>query len=222
MPNIFSRFTEIISSNISAILDKAENPSKIIKLMIGEMEDTLIEIKAACAEAMAESARQKKRRGQLEETLALWQNRAKLAAVKDQDDLARVALSEKRKVECELKAFGEQEEELSKLLSKYRSEIDQLEEKITQAREKQALIGHRRTQAQNSLKASGQMKQYDLAAAKLKLDRLDQRLDRLEAEADLEKSLRSRTEGARDLELEFQKLDDSLEEELLALKALAK
>jgi phage shock protein A len=218
MPSIFSRFTDIISSNINAMLDKAENPSKMLKLIIGEMEDTLVEIKAATAQAMAAQVHLRRRQKEVEQNRDLWLTRAKQAVAKTRDDLARVALVEKRSVDQELEALAAQIAELDTVLEKHHSEIDQLESKISQAREREKLIAMRHDQAEKSLKVSGQLKRYDLAASQMKLDRLDQRLDRIEAEAELEKAHRIRKSGDVDLEAEFDKLDDSIELELQALK----
>ena len=94
---IFTRFRDIISSNLSAMLDKAEDPEKLIRLMIREMEDTLVEIKASCAGVMAE---RKKAGRQLEEITrrsSYWEEKAGMAVEKGRDDLAREALHEKRR-----------------------------------------------------------------------------------------------------------------------------
>ena len=91
MPSIFSRFSDIISSNINAMLDKAENPAKMVKLIIAEMEDTLVEIKAACAQAMADQTKSSRRLAEAEDKRNLWLDRAEKAAVKGRDDLAREA-----------------------------------------------------------------------------------------------------------------------------------
>ncbi|MDR0620714.1 MAG: PspA/IM30 family protein [Deltaproteobacteria bacterium] len=217
MPNVFSRFADIVSSNINAMLDKAENPSKMLKLIIGEMEDTLVEIKAATAQAMAAQVHLNRRKTDVEQAVELWLGRAKQAVAKDRDDLARVALVEKKAAESELEALNAQLAEHQIILDKHHAEIDQLEGKIVQARERERLIAMRQHQAEKSLQVSGQLKRYDLAASQMKLDRLDQRLDRLEAEAELERAHR-RPLGERNLEAEFQSLDDSIEQELKALK----
>ncbi|MDR2456785.1 MAG: PspA/IM30 family protein [Deltaproteobacteria bacterium] len=218
MPSVFSRFADIISSNINAILDKAENPSKMLKLIIGEMEDTLVEIKAGTAQAMANHANLSRRRDEVAQTLGLWLARAKMAVDKKRDDLARVALTEKRGAETELKAIDGQIAELDSIIAKHHEEIDQLEAKIAQARDRERLLALRTSQAEQSIKASGQMKRYDLASAQAKLHRLDQRLDHLEAEAELEKAHRSKASSERNLEADFLSLDDSIEKELAALK----
>ncbi|MDR2947279.1 MAG: PspA/IM30 family protein [Candidatus Adiutrix sp.] len=219
MPSIFSRFADIISSNLNSMLDKAENPVKMIKLIIAEMEDTQVEIKAACAQAMADQAKSARRLAEAEEKSELWQGRAEKAAAKGRDDLAREALGEKRSADAALAELKRRDEELAGVVAKYRAEIDQLETKLAQARERERMLGHREGRAQKSLKVSGQMKQYDLAEAKLKLERLDSRLDRLEAEAELEFDGRRRPEAeAEAREKAFESLDDSLDEELRALK----
>jgi phage shock protein A len=218
MPSVFSRFADIISSNINSLLDKAENPSKMLKLIIGEMEDTLVEIKAGTAQAMANLANLQRRRGEVALTQELWMARAKQAVDKNRDDLARVALVEKRGADTELASLSGQIAELETILAKHHDEIDQLEAKIAQARDRERLFALKTSQAEQSLKASGQMKRYDLASAQAKLHRLDQRLDHLEAEAELEKAHRSKVAGDRNLEADFASLDDSIEKELAALK----
>ncbi|MDR3204763.1 MAG: PspA/IM30 family protein [Deltaproteobacteria bacterium] len=218
MPNVFSRFTDIISSNINAMLDKAENPKKMIKLIISEMEDTLVEIKAATAEAMAAKVHLDKEMSQVEQNKDLWLNRARQAVAKQRDDLARVALTEKKAAEEALETVGCQLKELESVIARHHDEIDQLEARISQARQSEKLITLRQTQAQGSLKVSDQFKRYDINASKLKLDRLDQKLGRLEAAAELERHHRSRNLPETDLESEFKKLDDSIEIELESLK----
>ena len=219
MPSIFSRFADIISSNLNSMLDKAENPAKMVKLIIAEMEDTLVEIKAACAQAMADQTKSVRRLSEAEDKQALWVGRAEMAAAKGRDDLAREALMEKRAAEKLLDELRKQDGELAAVVEKYRTEIEQLENKLAQAREKEQLMAHRENRAQNSLKASDQMKRYDMTSARLKLERLDSRLDKLEAEAELEFSGRrapASDEEAR--ERAFAELDDSLDRELKEIK----
>ena len=94
---IFTRFTDIISSNINAMLDKAEDPEKMIKLMIREMEDTLVELKASCASVIAESKKMQRRLDEINARKSLWEDRVSLAVEKGRDDLAREALVEKKR-----------------------------------------------------------------------------------------------------------------------------
>lgn len=219
MPSIFSRFADIINSNINSMLDKAENPSKMVKLIIAEMEDTLVELKAACAQAMADQAKSARRLAEVEDRRELWLKRAEAAAAKGRDDLGKEALLEKRAAEDQAGKLRLAETDLVAVVEKYRAEIDQLEAKLTQAREKEQVMSHRENRARKSIKASGQIKRYDLAEHKIKLERLDSRLDKMEAEAELEfggRHIPARDEEKR--EKAFAELDGSLDQELEEIK----
>jgi phage shock protein A len=218
MPSIFSRFADIVNSNLNAMLDKAENPAKMVRLVIAEMEDTLVEIKAACAQAMADQAQSVRRLREVQERTELWQGRAEAAARKGRDDLAREALLEKRSATVLAGELKHREMEMAAVVEKYRSEIDQLEAKLTQARERELVLVHREKRAATSLKASGQMKRYDLSESRLKLDRLDDRLNKLEAVAELELTGRRLSAEAAQRERAFQELDDALDLELQEIK----
>ena len=95
---VFSRFLDIVNANINALLDKAEDPEKMIRLMIQEMEDTLIELKSSAAAKMATLAKSKREYNEFEEEMKRWQARAELAISKGREDLAREALLAKRQV----------------------------------------------------------------------------------------------------------------------------
>ena len=105
---IFSRFKDIVNSNINSLLDKAEDPEKMLRLMIQEMEDTLIELKSNCAAMMADGIRKEKLLDETQKTLSRWENRALLAIEKKREDLAREALLEKRNVQAELESLKDQ------------------------------------------------------------------------------------------------------------------
>jgi len=218
MPSIFSRFADIVNSNLNAMLDKAENPAKMVRLVIAEMEDTQVEIKAACAQAMADQAQSARRLEEAQEKVDLWRTRAEAAARKGRDDLAREALLEKRSAAALLEELKSREVELAAVVEKYRSEIDQLEAKLTQARERELVMAHREKRAAKSLKVSDQMKRYDLNESRLKMDRLDDRLNKMEAAAELELTGRRRSAEAELRERAFQELDDSLDRELQEIK----
>jgi phage shock protein A len=94
---VFTRVRDIINANLNTMLDRAEDPEKLIRLMIQEMEDTLVEIKASCAGAMATQKKVQREREHLRGRVKQWEDRAQLAVDKGREDLAREALMEKRR-----------------------------------------------------------------------------------------------------------------------------
>ena len=150
---IFTRFRDIISSNISAMLDKAEDPEKLIKLMIREMEDTLVELKASCAGVMANSKKTQRQLDEAQSRAKLWEERAALAVNKGRDDLAREALVEKRRNVERSSSLEQEFDGHNGLLKEYQDDIRQLESKLANAREKQRLLVQRHIHANRKKQA---------------------------------------------------------------------
>ena len=150
---IFTRFRDIIGSNINAMLDRAEDPEKLIRMMIQEMEDTLIELKAACAGVMAESKKIQRQLQQVEKRAVYWEEKANLAVNKGRDDLAREALLEKRRFSRRSTSLSNELAEHNALLEQYKDEIRQLEEKLKSARDKQRLLVQRHVHARRKMQA---------------------------------------------------------------------
>ena len=124
---IFTRFRDIISSNINAMLDKAEDPEKLIKLMIREMEDTLVEIKAACAGVMAADKKVQRQLKSTRDRVQYWEEKAEMAVKKGRDDLAREALLEKRRYLGRVETLDGEQAEYQILIDQYQDDIRQLE-----------------------------------------------------------------------------------------------
>lgn len=133
---VFSRFLDIINSNINSILDHAEDPEKMIKLMINEMEDTIIEIKTNCAAAIGAENTAKRKIAELEGLVDRWHKRAELAISKGRDDLAREALLEKKRLGEELEKLKLEGARYEQLVKKYKDDIAKLEEKLDSAKAK--------------------------------------------------------------------------------------
>jgi phage shock protein A len=131
---VFSRFLDIINSNINSILDHAEDPEKMIKLMINEMEDTIIEIKTNCAAAIGAENTAKRKIAELEGLVDRWHKRAELAISKGRDDLAREALLEKKRLGEELEKLKLEDARYEQLVKKYKDDIAKLEEKLDSAK----------------------------------------------------------------------------------------
>ena len=150
---IFTRFRDIISSNINAMLDKAEDPEKLIRLMIREMEDTLVELKASCAGVMANAKKIQRETGMADERASDWASKAELAVSKGREDLAREALTEKRRYTDRMESLAKELIEHNTLVAQYQDDIRQLEEKLGSAREKQRMLVQRHIHAAKKKRA---------------------------------------------------------------------
>ncbi len=211
---IFTRFRDIISSNINAMLDKAEDPEKLIRLMIREMEDTLVEIKTACAGVMAGGKKIKRQLEGLGTRARYWEEKAELAVNKGRDDLAREALVEKRKFNRRIETLESDLGEHDLLIEQYQNDIRQLEEKLKSARDKQRMLVQRHIHAQKKMQAQEEMRRIDSSETVMKFDELENRIERMEAEADL---VNYGKKTSLEEELERLSVDEEIENELRAL-----
>ena len=212
---IFTRFRDIISSNINAMLDKAEDPEKLIRLMIREMEDTLVEIKSACAGVMAGGKKIKRQLDGLETRTQYWEEKAELAVNKGRDDLAREALVEKRKFNRRMETLEGDLAEHDLLIEQYQDDIRQLEEKLKSARDKQRMLVQRHIHARKKMQAQEELRRIDSSETVIKFDEIENRIERMEAEADLVNYGRK---TSLEEELERLSVDEEIENELRALK----
>lgn len=215
---IFTRVRDIISSNLNTMLDKAEDPEKMVRLIIREMEDTLVEIKASCAQSIATKKRVQRQLDEMEARAAEWAGKAQLAVNKGREDLAREALLEKRRYLERADGLIREAAQFDALVEQYQQDIVQLEEKLSAAREKQRVLAQRHAHAQERMKAQGHIRKIDTAQAMTRFDHLERRVDQMEAGADLVNYGRKRT-----LDEEFAALegDDELERELAQLRSAA-
>jgi phage shock protein A len=212
---IFTRFRDIVNSNINSMLDRAEDPEKLIRLMIREMEDTLVEIKTACAGVIAETKKIQRQLDDAASRAAYWSEKAELAVAKGRDNLAREALMEKRRFQQRADSLDQESKDHQFLVEKYQQDICQLEDKLKSAREKQRILIQRHIHAERKRRAQEDIRRIDSAEAVLKFDELEGRIERMEAEADLVNFGR-RAELSDDLD----KLagDEEIERELQKLK----
>ena len=212
---IFTRFRDIISSNLSAMLDKAEDPEKLIRLMIREMEDTLVEIKASCAGVMAERKKADRQLDEITGRSAYWEEKAGMAVQKGRDDLAREALHEKRRYTRRIDVLGSEITDLNQLVDQYQDDIRQLEEKLKNARNKQRMLTQRHIHAKRKRQAQEDIRRMDSEEVVRKFDDFEGRIERMESEADLVNYGRRTT---LEEELDKLNLDDEIEKELETLK----
>jgi phage shock protein A len=181
---VFSRLADIINANLNSVLDRAEDPEKMIRQMIHEMEDTLVEVRANAARMIADRKDLERRRGRLDAALGEWQKKAELALSKEREDLARAALVEKARLAQDLKDLDEELTHLDDALGKYEEDIGKLEAKLREAKAKQKAILARHTTARARLKVRRQVHDHRLDDALVRFEQMERRLDAAESEVE--------------------------------------
>ena len=219
---VFSRFMDIINSNINSLLDQAEDPEKMVKLMINEMEDTIIEIKTNCAAAIGAENTAKRKVAELEGLVDRWQKRAELAISKGRDDLAREALLEKKKLSIELDRLRAESERYDNLVKKYKEDLTKLDEKLSNAKAKyQAMREQAAREAEERRKAqsSSYTYTYNWSSKNKDADPID-RFSKMEEHIDKMSERKNQSTENKDTEAKFKDLEeqDEIESELEQLK----
>jgi len=216
--SIFTRFRDIVNSNINGMLDRAEDPEKLIRLMIQEMEDTLVEIEAASAGVMAGIAKVERQMEGAQSRANYWDEKAELAVNKGREDLAREALIEKRKYTQMVEALDNELSEHNLLIDQYKDDMGQLEEKLKSARKKEKILIQRHIHAGNKKRAQEEMRRFEGSDVLIKFDELENRIERMEAEADL---VNFGKKPSLHAEMDKLVVDEEIEKELQALKSSA-
>ncbi|MDO6684797.1 MULTISPECIES: phage shock protein PspA [unclassified Agarivorans] len=214
---MFTRLADIINANISAMLDKAEDPQKMLRLIIQEMEDTLVEVRASTAKVLADKKQLIRKIQILEQQADDWQGKAELALSREREDLARLALVEKKHIQESIKI---QQHELSLVddsLLQLQQEIEQLELKLTESRNRQAGLLARQTTAKNRHAVRQQLDNERALKTREKFEQFQAKIDQLEAKAEV----LGNDGNNPDLNKQFAELsaDAEIAEELSKLKA---
>ncbi len=212
---IFSRFSDIVNSNINALLDKAEDPEKMVRLIIQEMEDTLVEVRSTSARTIAEKKELQRVVNRLESEVAEWQGKAELALSKDRDDLARSALIERQKAADQAAAVSKDIANLDEHINKLQDEVAQLQEKLADAKARQKSMLMRQQTVASRLEVKKTLDSTRLNDAMYKFERYEAKIDSLEAQVE------AYDLGKKTLRDEFAELaaQDKIDSELAALKA---
>ncbi len=179
---IFSRFSDIVQSNINSMLDRAEDPEKMIRMMISEMEETLIEVRSASARIIADKKTAQRRLDNMEKDAAEWERKAKLALSKNREDLARAALAEKQAIVEEIELINDELKNLEEHLEKLDVEISQLQTKLDDAKAKEKTMKLRQQTTSVRMKTKRQNERSNVEDAFSKFEKFEQRLDKYESE----------------------------------------
>jgi phage shock protein A len=211
---IFSRFADIVNSNINALLDKAEDPEKMVRLIIQEMEDTLVEVRSTSARTLAEKKELARQVAHLEQEAKNWEEKATLALSKEREDLARAALIEKSKCAENAERVNKELSHVDGHLEKLQGEIVALQEKLADAKARQKAIILRQRSAESRLEVKKALDTSKVDDALNRFERYESRIDGLEAQVE------AYDLGKKSLADEIAQLqnDEKVDDELAALK----
>jgi phage shock protein A len=213
---VFSRARDIFAANMTELLDRSEDPSKMIRMIIIEMEETLVEIRASAARSIADIKEMRRSVDRLEEIRANWTQKAELALSKDREDLARAALIERQKAAEMVEGLAEEMDQLTAVLRAYEVDIAKLQAKLREARARQNAIAARLESAVTRARANEIMHGSRTQEAFSKFEVLERRADLAEGRAE--------ALGISSLEDEIDQLraDTKVEAELEAMKGALK
>ena len=214
---IFSRTRDIVAANFTDLLDKAEDPAKMIRMIIMEMEETLVEVRASAARTIADQKEMRRQIAKLDKLQESWTEKAELALSKDREDLARAALMEKQKAGGMAESLRAEIQVLDDALRASEGDIAKLQGKLREARTRQNAIQSRLESAQNRTRMREMYAGPKVEEAFSRFDVLERRADYAEGRAD------ALSLGAppKTLEEEIAELraDEAVQAELEALKA---
>jgi len=213
---MFSRMSDIVQANINAILDKAEDPAKVVKLLIQEMEETLVEVRSVAATNLAEKKHLQRQVDKLQDQVHSWQAKAALAVEKDREELARAALVEKHNSQQQLTALTAEQASVDECLSKLQEDMGKLQDKLAEARIKQKSILVRERSVSARLTVKNKVHSVKIDDAIIRFEQYERKIDDLESQVDAY-DLVNESQG---LHAQFSQLESEsqIEQELAALR----
>jgi phage shock protein A len=213
---LFSRMTDIVHANVNALLDKAEDPAKVVKLLVQEMEEVLAEMRAVAASQLAEKKRLQRKADKLQIQIDAWQSKAKLAVDKQREDLARAALAEKLQNQQQLADVQKELIAVDDALANLQTDTSKLQEKLAEARSKQNSMVVRERSVAVRLQAKTNASAERIDAAINRFEQYESRIDDLEAQVDAFDVVRT----SQNLHTQFVQLEaeEKIEKELALLR----
>lgn len=214
---IFSRFSDIINANINTMLDKAEDPKKLVRLLIQEMEETLVELRANAAKHIAERKTLEASLAKAKANVKDWAAKAELALSKGREDLARSALLQKQQSTEQVDALEEELVRCNDALSTTDADASRLEQKMVEARTRQQSLLARKQQAQTRLKVKKQLNSNKVEDALIRFEHFEKKIEAIESEIE---SYDVGNKDAQSVEAQFKQMerDESIDNELAQLK----
>ncbi len=182
--SIFSRMTDIVNSNLNALLDKAEDPEKMVRLIIQEMEETLVEVRSTSARAIADRKDLQRRAQWQQDEAGEWQRKAEIAVNKGRDDLAKGALAEAKKCADQAEVLNNELDILSATLSKLGEDVSALQEKIKDAKARQNAIIMRGKAANSRLGVRRTLSDHNIDDAIVRFEQYERKMDDLEGQVE--------------------------------------
>lgn len=212
---IFSRFTDIINANINSLLDKAEDPEKMVKLIIQEMEETLVEVRTQSAKLIADKKELGRRCERLQKESSEWEKKAEIALAKEREDLARLALKEKNQAQEDVEVISHDLEQIEENLQKLSGDIGLLQQKLIDAKTRQKALLIRGRTASTHMGVKRQLHEVNIEEAMNRFEYYERKIDDMEGEVEAyDLGQQNLADEIADLET-----DDKVDQELAKLKA---
>lgn len=215
---IFSRTRDIIAANFAELVDKAEDPHKMIRMIIVEMEETLVEVRASAARTIADQKEMQRHQLRLERLQGDWGEKAELALSKGREDLARAALVEKRKAGDLATQLKAEIDLLDESLRSYEEDISKLQARLREARSRQSQIAARLESAENRYKLRSLLTTERVDEAMARFDQLERRVDHAEGRAEAISLSRAKGEMSLAEQIDALNIDDTVDAELEDMK----
>ena len=217
---IFSRTRDIIAANLNDLLDRAEDPAKMIRMIILEMEETLVDVRSSAARTIADQKELQRSVGKLDRLQHDWSDKAQLALSKDREDLARAALLEKQKAGDMAAQLHEEIAVLDDALRAYEGDIEMLQNRLNEARSRQSAIVARLESAENRVRLRTLLASERVDDAMARFDRMERKVDDAEGRAAALMLGQSNNQPSLSDEIAALATNDKVEAELAAMKQM--